>query len=120
MGDSRLFRLFLRGRHRVSAMIQFNRVKKMSDTAARKQTSLSASAPPDRPAARCEQAVQTWIDMLDAGTRLLRAGLRREVGPSGDVDAAYRRWYAARMQEHHCKVKRLLQRLRDSEVEHAG
>jgi hypothetical protein len=92
----------------------------MSDTAARKQTSPSMIAPPDRPAPTCEQAIETWIDMLNAGTKLLRAGLRREVGPSGDVDAAYRRWYAARMQEHHRKVKRILQRLQDAEVEDAG
>ena len=92
----------------------------MSDTTARKQALPSVIAPPERPAATCERAIETWIDMLDAGTKLLRAGLRREVGPSGDVDAAYRRWYAARMQEHHCKVKRILQRLQDAEVEHAG
>ncbi len=77
-------------------------------------------APPDRPGATCEQAVETWLDMLNTGTKLLRAGLRREVGPSGDVDAAYRQWYAAQMQEHHRKVERIVKRLRDAEVEHAG
>ena len=91
----------------------------MPDAEARKQTSPSTTAPPDRPA-DCDQAVATWIDMLNTGTKLLRAGLRREVGPSGDVDAAYRRWYAAQMQEHHRKVRRLLQRLHDAEVEDAG
>jgi hypothetical protein len=91
----------------------------MSDATPRKQTSSSMTAPPGPPT-ECDQTVATWLDMLNTGTKLLRTGLRREVGPSGDVDAAYRRWYAAQMQEHDRKVRRLLQRLHDAEVEDAG
>jgi hypothetical protein len=92
----------------------------MSDSAARKQASPSANAPSGGTGTTSEQAIEIWIDMLNAGTKLLRAGLRREVGPSGDVDAAYRRWYAAQMQEHDRKVRRIVQRLQDAEGEHAG
>ncbi len=91
----------------------------MSISAKNKQTSpsvISTSACP----ATCDHAVEMWKDMLIAGTKLLRAGLRREVGPSGDVEAAYRQWYATEMQEHHHKVQRIVQRLQDAEAEHAG
>ena len=36
----------------------------------------------------------------ECGEQFLLAGLEREVGPSGDVKAAYQRWYAERMEEH--------------------
>jgi hypothetical protein len=52
-----------------------------------------------------------WLDMLHTGYVLLRAGLRRELGPEGDVDAAYRQWYEKQMQEHHELVARSCERL---------
>ena len=91
----------------------------MPDTAENTPVSPSANTTPDDSRTQSGQAAREWLDMLSAGTKLLRAGLRREVGPSGDVDAAYRRWYAAQMQEHDRKVQRVLQRLRKAEAEHA-
>ncbi len=41
-----------------------------------------------------------WMDLVDACEQLLLAGLRREIGPEGDLKAAYRRWYAQQMEEH--------------------
>ncbi|MEX2176304.1 MAG: type II toxin-antitoxin system HicB family antitoxin [Pirellulaceae bacterium] len=41
-----------------------------------------------------------WLDMLRTGEKLLLAGLRREVGPNGDLRVAYRRWYREQMDEH--------------------
>jgi hypothetical protein len=41
-----------------------------------------------------------WIEMLEASDELLLAGLRREIGPQGDLRAAYRAWYAQWMEEH--------------------
>ena len=32
--------------------------------------------------------------------QVLLAGLRREIGPDGDLQAAYRKWYAEQMEEH--------------------
>lgn len=32
--------------------------------------------------------------------QFLLAGLHREIGPAGDLEAAYRCWYAQRMEEH--------------------
>lgn len=41
-----------------------------------------------------------WADLVDTGDELLLAGLRREVGPKGDVREAYRKWYAEQVAEH--------------------
>src|SRR5437588_2968569 len=40
------------------------------------------------------QCMSLWADLMDLGHQLVRAGLRREVGPDGDLQGAYRRWYA--------------------------
>ena len=37
---------------------------------------------------------------MDACDQFLLAGLRRKIGPDGDVQAAHRAWYADRMREH--------------------
>jgi hypothetical protein len=47
-----------------------------------------------------DQRVALWADLLDADEALLLAGLRRQVGPDGDLREAYRRWYARQMEEH--------------------
>jgi hypothetical protein len=60
-----------------------------------------------------------WFDMLDAGHKLVWAGLTREVGPDGDVRAAYRKWYAAQMDEHDRTVERMLWRMQQGPSPHA-
>ena len=57
-------------------------------------------APSVPPAATPQQCVRMWLDLLDACEQFLLAGLRREIGPEGDLKAAYRRWVAAQMEEH--------------------
>jgi hypothetical protein len=47
-----------------------------------------------------QQCIAMWLDLLDACDQFLLAGLRREIGPDGDLKAAYRRWYAEQMEEH--------------------
>jgi len=47
-----------------------------------------------------EQCIRLWVDLMDACEQFLLAGLRRQVGPHGDLRAAYRRWYAEQMEEH--------------------
>jgi hypothetical protein len=46
------------------------------------------------------QRIQLWVDLMDACEEMLLAGLRQKVGPHGDVQAAYRQWYAEQMEEH--------------------
>jgi hypothetical protein len=57
-------------------------------------------APPAPEGLSPEQRIALWVDLMDACEQFLLAGLRREVGPDGDVHAAYRRWYAGQMEEH--------------------
>src|SRR5437016_2273391 len=47
-----------------------------------------------------DQCVALWADLLDASEQFLLAGLARQVGPGGDIQGAYRRWYAQQMEEH--------------------
>lgn len=58
-----------------------------------------------------EQRVAAWVDLMDASESLLLAGLRREVGPGGDVRAAYRRWWAQQLDEHDRATRRTAQNL---------
>jgi hypothetical protein len=41
-----------------------------------------------------------WLSLLDISEKLFLAGMRRRIGPDGDLKAAYRRWYNERMDEH--------------------
>lgn len=56
-----------------------------------------------------EQGVAAWIDVMDACHEFLMAGLRREVGPEGDVAAAYRSWYARQMEDHDHALERMVE-----------
>jgi hypothetical protein len=58
-----------------------------------------------------EQRVALWCDLMDACEEFLLAGLAREVGPGGDLRAAYREWYAQAMEEHDQAMFRMLERL---------
>jgi hypothetical protein len=57
-------------------------------------------APPVPEHTTSEQRIAMWADLVDACDQLVLAGLRREIGPDGDLRAAYRRWYAEQMEEH--------------------
>ncbi len=52
-----------------------------------------------------------WLDLLHTGEALLLAGLRRKVGPTGDLRAAYRRWYREQMDDHDHVVAQSYDRL---------
>jgi hypothetical protein len=58
---------------------------------------LAPSIPQD---ATPEQCIALWVDLMNACEEFLLAGLRREVGPDGDLKAAYRKWYADWQEEH--------------------
>jgi hypothetical protein len=59
-----------------------------------------------------QQRIDIWLDLLRSAQTLLLAGLRREVGPGGDVHDAYRRWYAQQMEEHDRTIVRMLERMK--------
>lgn len=57
------------------------------------------------------QCVEMWIDLMNACDEFLLAALRREIGPDGDLKAAYRRWYWQQMEDHDQALFRMLLRL---------
>jgi hypothetical protein len=57
-------------------------------------------APPLPENATPAMCIALWRDVMDASEQFLLAGLRREIGPEGDLQAAYRRWYEEQMREH--------------------
>jgi hypothetical protein len=67
-------------------------------------------APSVRADATPQQCVEAWLDLMNACDELLLAGLRREIGPDGDLQAAYRRWYAEQMEEHDRTMQRMVER----------
>ena len=58
-----------------------------------------------------QQCIAMWVDLMNACEQFLLAGLRREIGPDGDLKAAYRKWYAEQMEEHDRTVIRMLTRM---------
>ena len=76
------------------------------------------SCPPESTSAALEgltpcQRIALWMEVCDAGEALLLAGLRREVGPAGDVAAAYRNWSLEQRKDHDQMLRRIAQRLSD-------
>jgi hypothetical protein len=65
-----------------------------------------------------DQCVALWADVVDAGEALLLAGLRRQIGPEGDIREAYRRWYAEQMEEHDRWMRQLAENLYRRGVRH--
>lgn len=61
----------------------------------------------DTPSAR----IALWRDLMRTTDKLLLAGLRRRIGPDGDLREAYRQWYAQQMREHDEVVARIARRL---------
>jgi hypothetical protein len=57
------------------------------------QTVAAAKKPNPRAAAE-------WLATMYATDAIQLAGLRRKIGPAGDLQAAYRRSYEAHMREH--------------------
>lgn len=59
-----------------------------------------ATAPPSVKHLPLEKRIALWAELVDENEALLRAGLRAQIGPAGDLDAAYRQWYARHMEDH--------------------
>jgi hypothetical protein len=43
--------------------------------------------------ATASEGISAWIDIENTCEAFLRASLRQEIGPTGDLDAAYQKWY---------------------------
>ena len=68
-------------------------------------------APPVPEGLTPEQRIALWVDVMKACDAFLFAGLRREVGPDGDVYAAYRRWHAEQMEEHDRTMQHMVENM---------
>jgi hypothetical protein len=68
-------------------------------------------APPGLDRLTPAQRGQAWLGLLKTGENLVLAGLRRDIGPDGDLRAAYQAWYWERMAEHDRMIERMLQRM---------
>jgi hypothetical protein len=69
---------------------------------------VAANRPPTAATASAE-CIGEWLDVMATCEQFLLAGLRREIGPDGDLRAAYRRWYAEQMEEHHRTMVHLME-----------
>jgi hypothetical protein len=47
-----------------------------------------------------QKRIELWAELVDESEAFLRAGLRAKVGLHGDLEAAYRQWYARHMDDH--------------------
>jgi hypothetical protein len=65
-------------------------------------------SPPLPKSATPRQCITVWLDLMNVCEKLLLAGLRREIGPEGDLKAAHRRWYAEQMEEHDRTMLRMM------------
>jgi hypothetical protein len=67
-----------------------------------------------------QQCIAAWLDLMGACHQLLLAGLRREIGPEGDLAAAYRRWYAEQMEEHRRTMIHMMEAFARAEQSHGS
>jgi hypothetical protein len=56
---------------------------------------------------------------MDACDQFLLAGLRREIGPDGDLKAAYRKWHEQQMEEHDRALVHMMEEFQRRGGEHA-
>ena len=57
-------------------------------------------APPSVKHLPVAKRFELWANLVDDCEALLLSGLRRRIGPEGDLQAAYREWYARHMDDH--------------------
>jgi hypothetical protein len=46
-----------------------------------------------------EKKIELWYELIDEAEALVLSGLRAKIGPAGDLQAAYRDWYARKMHD---------------------
>jgi hypothetical protein len=75
-------------------------------------------APPSVAHLPLEKRIEMWAALVDENEALLLAGLRAKIGSDGDLQAAYRQWYARHMEEHDCMLAALANNLSRRESGH--
>jgi hypothetical protein len=75
-------------------------------------------APPSVRHLPLDKRIALWAELVDENEALLRVGLRAKIGPDGDLDAAYRQWYARTMEDHDRTLAALAENLSRREARH--
>jgi hypothetical protein len=68
-------------------------------------------APPGVKHLPLPKRIELWANLVDGCEAFLLAGLRSRIGPQGDLQAAYREWYARSMEDHERAQVQFLQNL---------
>jgi hypothetical protein len=68
-------------------------------------------APPSVKHLPFAKRIELWAELVDGCEAFLLSGLRRRIGPEGDLQAAYRDWYARHMEEHEKELIQFLENL---------
>ena len=68
-------------------------------------------APPSVKRLPLKTRIELWAELVDGCEAFLFAGLRARIGPAGDIHAAYRDWYARKMEDHERTQIRFLEQL---------
>jgi hypothetical protein len=55
---------------------------------------------------------------MDLADDMVMAGLRHQIGPTGDLQAAYREWYAHQMEQHDAMMRSMVENLSRREAQH--
>jgi hypothetical protein len=63
--------------------------------------------------------VALWAQMVDDGDQLVLAGLRRRIGPDGDVRKAFLEWLDRRDAEHDRTIAHMITEIRRRERSYA-
>src|SRR5690242_13102399 len=58
-----------------------------------------------------QQGIAVWLDLMRSGSKFLIAGIRREIGPDGDLKSALRAWYEDQMRQHDKVLERMMDRI---------
>lgn len=56
-----------------------------------------------------QQRVALWVEWMDVCDEFLKSGLRRRIGPHGDLRTAYAAWYTAQMAEHDAMMLHMME-----------
>jgi hypothetical protein len=57
-----------------------------------------------------EERLALWCELMNTGEQFLLAGLRQRVGPTGNVQAAYRDWQRQQMEQKDRDLVRMAER----------
>ena len=65
-----------------------------------------------------DQRFALWADLMDASEQILLAGLSKQIGPEGNLQEAYRKWYLNQREEHDRNIRHQAESLYQRGVRH--